>query len=319
MDPFIYLAHHYDHYPAGNARMEVPHKPDGSDFREEDDFEMYGNRGIPGFPQHPHRGFETVTATLTGTIDHSDSMGTAGRYGGGDLQWMTAGKGILHSEMFPLLHTDQPNPLHMFQIWLNLPAAQKMVEPGFVMHWREEIPKVRGPGSEVIVWAGQFGSAVGLPPPPASWAANKEAEVAVWHVRLEDGAQVTLPAATKSDLNRCLYFYAGEHALFAGQKVRAGNRIEVDSGAPLPVSNVSGGEKAVQFLVLQGRPIGEPVHHRGPFVMNSKAELDQALADYQMGKFAPEGWPWPKEATVFPRERERFALINGVESHPPSH
>jgi hypothetical protein len=83
--------------------------------------------------QHPHRGFETVTATITGVIDHTDSAGNAGRYGHGDLQWMTAGRGIVHAEMFPLINTNSDNPTRFFQIWLNLPAKHKMVEPAFVM------------------------------------------------------------------------------------------------------------------------------------------------------------------------------------------
>lgn len=94
---------------------------------------MYHGDRIPGFPQHPHRGFETLTATIDGIIDHSDSEGNAGRYGKGDLQWMTAGRGIVHGEMFPLVNADRPNHTKFFQIWLNLPAKDKMVPPAFVM------------------------------------------------------------------------------------------------------------------------------------------------------------------------------------------
>ena len=117
-------------------------------------------------------GFETLTATTEGLVDHTDSQGNAGRYGQGDLQWMTAGAGIVHGEMFPLINKDQPNTLRLFQIWLNLPAASKFAEPAFVMHWNERVPRVSAPGSEVRVFAGQLGDAKGLPPPPSSWAAS---------------------------------------------------------------------------------------------------------------------------------------------------
>ena len=96
------------------------------------------------FPQHPHRGFETVTFVRQGFIDHSDSLGATARFGRGDVQWLTAGEGIVHCEMFPLLDLDGPNPCELFQIWLNLPAADKMVEPYFTMLWNEDIPRTGG-------------------------------------------------------------------------------------------------------------------------------------------------------------------------------
>ena len=104
---------------------------------------MYHGKTVPGFPSHPHRGFETVTIVRRGRVDHSDSLGASARFGDGDVQWLTAGRGIVHAEMFPLLDMAAPNPLELFQIWLNLPARSKMVEPYFTMFWGPTIPRVR--------------------------------------------------------------------------------------------------------------------------------------------------------------------------------
>ena len=103
---------------------------------------MYHGEVVPGFPQHPHRGFETVTFVRRGQIDHSDSLGATARFGRGDVQWLTAGKGIVHAEMFPLIDEDGPNPLELFQIWLNLPAVDKMADPYFTMLWHGDIPVI---------------------------------------------------------------------------------------------------------------------------------------------------------------------------------
>jgi hypothetical protein len=113
----------------------------GQDFSRKDGWSMYHGDSVPGFPAHPHRGFETVTIVRKGLIDHSDSLGATARFGGGDVQWVTAGRGIVHSEMFPLLKTDEDNPLELFQIWLNLPKRSKMAEPHFTMLWNEQVPR----------------------------------------------------------------------------------------------------------------------------------------------------------------------------------
>src|SRR6185437_6969894 len=139
---------------------------------------------VPGFPQHPHRGFETVTFVRRGFIDHSDSLGATARFGRGDVQWLTAGAGIVHCEMFPLLDQSAPNPCELFQIWLNLPAADKMVEPYFTMLWNEEIPRVvtaddAGRNTEVTVIAGALGDVQPLAPPPSSWASRPVADLAI--------------------------------------------------------------------------------------------------------------------------------------------
>src|SRR5687768_5212701 len=167
-DPFLFCVHHDDAYPAGNADLgpakSLAGRNIGMDFEGIDGWRMYHGDVVPGFPQHPHRGFETVTVARRGLIDHSDSLGAAARYGSGDVQWLTAGKGIVHSEMFPLLERDKANPLELFQIWLNLPRANKMVEPYFSMLWDHTVPRhvardADGRETEVTVVAGTLGEA----------------------------------------------------------------------------------------------------------------------------------------------------------------
>ena len=125
LDPFLFCVHHDDAYPAGNEALgpaaSLAGRNIGQDFAGIDGWRMYHGTTVPGFPQHPHRGFETVTFVRRGFIDHSDSLGATARFGRGDVQWLTAGKGIVHSEMFPLLERDEPNTTELFQIWLNLP------------------------------------------------------------------------------------------------------------------------------------------------------------------------------------------------------
>ena len=313
-DPFLFCVYHKDDYPAGDDKMQAPRQGNGADFDWSQPYRMYHGERIPGFPQHPHRGFETLTTTLEGRVDHTDSMGCGGRYGDGDLQWMTAGSGIVHGEMFPLVHRDRPNPLKLFQIWLNLPAKHKMVAPAFVMHWSERIPKVQSQGSSVTVFAGEFQGATGLPPPPNSWAADPANDVAVWHIALDAGKSITLPASKiGAQANRSLYLTNG-----AGVDVGGGRALEKGFFAELRADKTveikAGSAGKVELLLLQGRPIGEPVAQHGPFVMNTQAEIRLAFSDYQKTQFG--GWQWPQDAMVFPREKGRFALFDGKEEVP---
>jgi len=280
-DPFLFCVHHDDRYPRGNERLgpaaALAGRHLGEDFADRDGWNMYHGLEVPGFPAHPHRGFETVTIVRRGLVDHADSLGAAARYGGGDVQWLTAGRGIVHSEMFPLLERERDNPTELFQIWVNLPAAAKRVEPHFAMLWDRDIPR-RQPaeGVEITVIAGSGAPA----PPPHSWAASPENDVAIWTIRLDPGARWTLPPA-EAGTNRSL--------------------LPVTGAAPRGDLLEGPGE----WLLLQGRPIGEPVVAHGPFVMNSRAEIVETFADYRRTQFG--GWPWPGEAPTHPRDAGRFA------------
>ena len=135
-DPFLFCAYHFDNYPGGNANYGPNESTSGrllgQDFSRKNGWSMYHGKTVPGFPVHPHRGFETVSIVKQGFMDHSDSLGGVGRFGEGDTQWLTSGKGIQHSEMFPLLKEDK-NPLLLFQVWLNLPKKSKFVDPHYKM------------------------------------------------------------------------------------------------------------------------------------------------------------------------------------------
>jgi len=303
-DPYLFCMYHKDAYPAGNQQLGpaalLAGRNIGQDFEGKDGWRMYHGQTVPGFPQHPHRGFETVTIMRQGFIDHSDSLGATARFGPGDVQWLTAGRGIVHCEMFPLLNSDTSNPLELFQIWLNLPRVRKLVEPYFAMLWDEGIPKHIVDGTEITAVAGRVGDIPAPPPPPDSWAAVPDANLAIWTIRMAPRVRWTM-LGTRTGTNRTIYF-------FRGSSVRIGNeRLERHASVQLDANEVifENGPDESEFLLLQGRPIGEPVVQYGPFVMNSRDEIQQAFRDYQRTGFG--GWPWRSDEPVFPRTEGRFA------------
>ena len=321
LDPFLFCVHHLDHFPEGNEQMAPDPKllrgrNIGMDFAGKDGWNMYHGDKVPGFPQHPHRGFETITIARRGFIDHSDSLGAASRFGEGDVQWMTAGKGVVHSEMFPLLERDKPNTLELFQIWLNLPRADKMVPPHFTMLWNEKIPKItekdaNGRSTDVTISAGNYKGQRPPAPPPNSWASKPESDLAIWTLRMDAGATFTIPEANEGT-HRSLYFHRGKGAKVAGQNVGNLHRVEIASRGAV---TIEAGAIETEVLLLQGKPIGEPVAKRGPFVMNTQDEIKQAYIDYQRTQFG--GWPWRGSGPVHPGVKGRFAKhIDGTFEEP---
>jgi redox-sensitive bicupin YhaK (pirin superfamily) len=225
----------------------------------------------------------------------------------GDVQWLTAGAGVVHSEMFPLLNAKGPNTLELFQIWLNLPAKDKLATPYFTMLWEGNLPRRRftdanGRTTEVTLTAGALEDLQPLAPPPHSWAAQGQADVAIWSIAMEAGAAWTVPPARSDRTARTLHVFAGAALKVAGRVVPCPAAIQVRADQSVLIEAVDG---PVQILLLQGRPISEPVAQHGPFVMNTRPELEQAFADYQRTQFG--GWPWPSDAPVHPREQSRFA------------
>jgi hypothetical protein len=208
--------------------------------------------------------------------------------------------------MFPLLNENKENTLELFQIWLNLPQVNKMVEPHFTMLWREALSNFvtqdsDGKRIEIEVTAGAIGNVQPLATPPDSWAADADNHVAIWTIKLDRGAKWQLPASVRG-LNRALYFFKGSTLKIAGEKIAVKNGVQLLSDIDVLLEN-SG--DACELLLLQGRPINEPVVQHGPFVMNTRAEIEKAFADYRDTEFG--GWPWPIADPVHGPTRGRFA------------
>jgi len=309
-NPFLFCVHHNDAYPKGNGKLgpisSLEGRKLGNDFTLKDGWRMYHGREIPGFPQHPHRGFETITIVLEGLVDHADSMGASGRYGNGDVQWMTAGEGMQHCEMFPLINEDRENPLELFQIWLNLPASDKFVKPYYKMLWDEDIPSLKekdssGNLTEITIIAGTIGDMNALPPNPDSWAARPENEVAIWLIRMEAGAKWKIPPASEA-VQRAIYFHKGTEIQVSDTKIAPFKSVSLHADQEVMIEN---GPDESHILLLQGRPMDEPVVQYGPFVMNTREEIQQAFDDYNKTEFG--GWPWPKPDLTHGANLHRFA------------
>lgn len=309
-DPFLFCAHHRDEYPKGNEKLgpvdSLAGRNIGQDFTVKDGWRMYHGQNIPGFPYHPHRGFETVSIVKEGWVDHSDSLGGAGRFGKDDVQWMTAGKGVQHSEMFPLINEDQNNPLELFQVWLNLPKASKFVEPHYKMLWGDSIPLIsekdeNGRSVEVNIIAGNINGIQAPDPTPDSWAANPDNQVLILTIKLDAGARWKLPKAV-AGVNRNLYFYRGKEMYIQGNEIPAYHSINVNAEEDLMLE---AGDDDCFLLLLQGKPLNESVVQYGPFVMNTDEEIQDAYRDFRQTQFG--GWPWPDHEPTHDRNKGRFA------------
>ena len=312
LDPFLFCVHHTDDYPEGDEEFgpcaPLTGRDIGMDFSGRDGWSMYHGSLVPGFPQHPHRGFETISFMRKGFMDHSDSLGATARFGRGDVQWMTAGSGIVHAEMFPLLNRDGRNETELFQIWINLPSTDKMVDPHFAMLWDHDIPHhtlldAAGRPVEVTVVAGELVAGHRAPsPPPNSYASRPEADVGIFHAGLSPESAWTVPPASGPETMRTYYVFSGGSVRIGDTEVTGGHGAVVRADVPVTVTDTGDG---AEVLVLQGRPIREPVVQYGPFVMNTKAEIQQAYADYQSTQFG--GWPWPADDPHHGAELRRFA------------
>jgi quercetin 2,3-dioxygenase len=223
-----------------------------------------------GFPLHPHRGIETVTYVLRGVVDHRDSIGNSGSIGPGDVQWMTAGGGIMHEEM-PRV---SPEGIDGFQLWVNLPAKLKMTRPRYQEVSSSEIPEVKiDDGAEIRVITG---SVVGVNGPIAEIAADPTY------------VDVSIPAGSsfKQEISRghtaFAYVFEGQAAFDEDRRVSHTRLVVFDDGDFVKVVTA---EDAVRFLLVSGKPLNEPIARYGPFVMNTREEIEQALRDLKQGTF----------------------------------
>ena len=224
-----------------------------------------------GVGQHPHRGFETVTIVYDGEVSHKDSTGSGGTIGPGDVQWMTAGGGIIHEEFHSTGFTRTGGPFRMVQLWVNLPASDKMAKPGYQAITRADIPTVGLEGGKARIIAGELDGVRG--------PARTFTPVNLWDVRLDADAEVTLPLS------------AGHNAMIA---VLSGHVTVGETGVgEAEIARFSTEGEGVtlrsvgdsMLLVMTGEPIDEPVFGYGPFVMNSEAEIRQAVDDFNSGRF----------------------------------
>ncbi len=259
------------------------------DFRS-DDPAMY----LPGFPWHPHRGIETVTYMLEGAVEHGDSMGNSGAIAAGDMQWMTAGSGVIHQEMprpaagrmgrYSPFYTGLPSTgrrpdgrMGGFQLWVNLPARDKMMAPRYRGIGKSQVPEVSLDGSTAKVLCGNVGGVAG---PVRDLVVDSE----YLDVSVPPGGRFA--RATKRGHTAFAYVVGGE--LAAGEGSRLGNRSLAVFGGDGDIE-VSAGGKGARFLLVSGKPIGEPVAWRGPIVMNTREELELAFDEYEKGTFVKNG------------------------------
>jgi redox-sensitive bicupin YhaK (pirin superfamily) len=228
-----------------------------------------------GAPDHPHRGFETVTYMLAGEFEHRDSAGHAGRLHPGDVQWMTAGRGVVHSEMPSARIMEEGGRVHGFQIWVNLPSRLKMTVPRYQEVAASDIPEASSADglARVRVIAGE---ALGV-----SARIDTHTPIVYQHWTLQPGASIDQPLA--ADCNALLYVFSGE-LISAGEPLADGEMGVLGEGDSVNLSVPASAAAAAQLLLLGGVPLGEPVVQHGPFVMNTRQEIDQAIQDYQQGR-----------------------------------
>lgn len=225
---------------------------------------------VKGFPWHPHRGIETITYVLRGDVEHGDSLGNKGVISSGDVQWMTAGSGIIHQEM-PM--GDAGGSMHGFQLWANLPARDKMTPPRYLGVTAGEIPEVECPdGTRVKIIAGALGGAQG---PVAGVAIDPE----YMDCTTPPGVEFVHPA--RRGHTAFLYVIGGSGSV-NGTPVENRTLVLFGDGDELAVT---AGHEPVRFLLLTGKPLGEPVAWRGPIVMNTQEEIATAFREYQEGTF----------------------------------
>jgi len=287
-DPFFLVTHHFDDYPPGNAQQapplpEIRRRTLGNDYDKRLGYRMYKGKVSPGFPLHTHWGYETITFVSEGYIDHFDSEGNCGRFGFGDVQWITASSRYRHDEMYPLAFTDRDNHQMVTQIFLNLPIEDKNKENEVNTVWEENVPKAKGEGWTATVIAGSFKGVGGISPNRLSWA-KPEHHVNIVRIAMEPGAEIVIePSASKT---RNLYITDVPASVF-GKEYHFDTRLKIRPDAEVPVKM---GNKTSEVWLLEGYPIGEKQASFGPVILDSQEHVRKAMRE--ISSTEEKEWTW---------------------------
>jgi len=321
-DPFVFASHHTDEYPKGNAQQapplrEISGRNLGRDYKKALGFRMYHGKVVPGFPMHAHWGYETVTIPEMGFIDHFDSLGNQGRYGFGDVQWVSAGSMYLHDEMYPLAYDDRPNPNNITQIMINLPLKDKGSDPEVRMMWSENIPQINrkdenGREYSVKVIAGNYDGKEALSPNEVSWAADKAHNVRILLMKMSPGSEITLSSVSQT-VNRNLYFIEGSTVKLGQEEYETSQRFKLDGNADVVIIN---GDSEGTYWLLEGEPICEKMSSFGPVILDKDKSVRDAMNFIREKEY--ESWPWDLVDKFHPKGTERFIRFSdGREERPP--
>lgn len=313
-DPFIFASHHSDDYPPGNRQQappleEIKRRQLGNDFTKELGYRMYRGKVAPGFPLHPHWGYETVTICTEGYIDHFDSLGNQGRFGYGDMQWITAGGMYAHNEMYPLAFADRKNPHSVTQIMINLPLRMKKGPAEVSDVWAEDIPTAEGEGWKAWIYAGYMFGKTAEVPNKGSWAADPSHHVRIARFAAEPGASFSLEPIG-SGTGRSIY--CEKPVTVAGKSYIRETRLKLRPDTECTVEN---GSEKNEIWLLEGDPIGEKQRSWGPVVLGTDAEVREANNEIRR-KMLSE-WPWDYVNKTQPVATDRFIrYADGTEKRP---
>lgn len=315
-DPFIFATHHYDLYPKGNTQQAPPYEEIrrrslGHDYDKLFGYRMYDGKVSPGFPLHPHWGYETFSVASKGYVDHFDNRGNQGRYGYGDMQWVSAGSLYCHDEIYPLAFMDRDNPVLLTQIHVNLPLEKKGTEPVVRTVWMEDIPAVKGEGWTASVYCGEFADVKGVPANPVSWAADPSHHVSIVKLDMEPGASVEVGPTEAAHRN--VYVTDGK-ATVEGEEFPHDTRLKMDTSATFTITM---GKEPCEVWILEGDPIGEKQAAFGPAVLGSLDEVRKA--NRYVNEHIMDGWCWDYVNEKQDLGTERFfQAADGTVSAPKS-
>lgn len=314
-DPFMFASHHFDDYPRGNRQQappleEIKKRSLGHDYRPQYGYRMYGGKVAPGFPLHTHWGYETITVCSEGYVDHFDSLGNQGRFGYGDVQWLTASSRYGHCEMYPLAFADRDNHHRVTQIMMHIPNERKNAGVNLNNVWAEDVPTIRNDGCLAHVYAGTYGGVTGIVPNGESWAADPAHHVRIVSFEAEPGAVVRIDA-TAAATGRNVYLTDGG-ATVAGRKYIPQTRLKVKADEDVEIVN---GDVRNEIWLLEGDPIKQKMSSFGPVVLGTDKEVREANAVVRREE--SREWPWNYVNKTQPVATDRFIrYADGREERP---